>query len=115
AELTAELLNTIFWPNSPLHDLGVVVSNGRVTYAGVQFPLAESGDLEKELGSRHRAAVGMSQETDAVVLVVSEETGDISIAERGQLIRKLSPDTLRGLLAELLGRGGGSPTFRKAA
>jgi diadenylate cyclase len=115
AELTAELLNTIFWPNSPLHDLGVVVSNGRITYAGVQVPLAESGDLEKELGSRHRAAVGMSQETDAVVLVVSEETGDISIAERGQLLRKLTPETLRGLLSELLGRAESPRTFRKAA
>jgi diadenylate cyclase len=105
AELSADLLNTIFWPNSPLHDLGVIVSQGRVAYAGVQFPLAESGELERELGSRHRAAVGMSQESDAVVLVVSEETGDISIAESGRLIRKLSPDSLRGLLNELLGRG----------
>ncbi len=104
-ELSAALLNTIFWPNSPLHDLGVVVSQGRIAYAGVQFPLAESGELERELGSRHRAAVGMSQESDAVVLVVSEETGDVSIAERGQLIRKLTPEGLRGLLAELLGRG----------
>ena len=107
ADLTAALLDTIFWPNSPLHDLGVVVSQGRVMWAGVQFPLAESGDLEKELGARHRAAVGMSQESDAVILVVSEETGDVSIAERGQLIRKLTPDGLRGLLAELLGGGGG--------
>ena len=107
ADLTAELLNTIFWPNSPLHDLGVVISNGRIMYAGVQFPMAESGELEKELGARHRAAVGMSQESDAVVLVVSEETGDVSIAERGQLIRKLTPDALRDLLTELLGGGGG--------
>ena len=114
ADLTSELLNTIFWPNSPLHDLGVVVSQGRVAYAGVQFPLAESGDLERELGSRHRAAVGMSQESDAVVLVVSEETGDVSIAERGQLIRKLTPEGLRGLLNELLG-GGHSNSFRQAA
>jgi diadenylate cyclase len=107
ADLSADLLNTIFWPNSPLHDLGVVVSQGRIAYAGVQFPLAESGELERELGSRHRAAVGMSQESDAVVLVVSEETGDISIAESGKLIRKLTPEALRGLLTELLGGGGG--------
>ena len=114
ADLTSDLLNTIFWPNSPLHDLGVVISQGRVAYAGVQFPLAESGDLERELGSRHRAAVGMSQESDAVVLVVSEETGDVSIAERGQLIRKLTPEGLRGLLNELLGGGANNP-FRQAA
>jgi len=113
ADLTADLVNTIFWPNSPLHDLGVIVSGGRVMYAGVQFPMAESGELERELGARHRAAVGMSQETDAVVLVVSEETGDVSIAERGQLIRKLTPEGLRGLLGELLGRG--ERTFRQAA
>jgi diadenylate cyclase len=105
AELSADLLNTIFWPNSPLHDLGVIVSGGRIVFAGVQFPMAESGELERELGARHRAAVGMSQESDAVVLVVSEETGDVSIAERGQLIRKLTPEGLRGLLTELLGRG----------
>ena len=104
AQLTADLLNTIFWPNSPLHDLGVIVSGGRLAYAGVQFPMAESGELERELGARHRAAVGMSQDSDAVVLVVSEETGDVSIAERGQLIRKLTPEGLRGLLLDLLGR-----------
>ncbi|HZN64784.1 MAG TPA: diadenylate cyclase CdaA [Tepidisphaeraceae bacterium] len=115
ADLTSELLNTIFWPNSPLHDLGVIISQGRVAYAGVQFPLAESGDLERELGSRHRAAVGMSQESDAVVLVVSEETGDVSIAERGQLIRKLTPEGLRGLLGELLGGGASGAEMRKAA
>jgi diadenylate cyclase len=103
ADLSADLLNTIFWPNSPLHDLGVVVSQGRIAYAAVQFPLAEAGELERELGSRHRAAVGMSQESDAVVIVVSEETGDISIAESGKLIRRLTPDALRGLLGHLLG------------
>lgn len=105
ADLSAPLLNSIFYPNSPLHDLGVVVSGGRIAYAGVQFPLAESGELERELGSRHRAAVGMSQETDAVVLVVSEETGDMSLAERGVLIRKLTPEALREMLVELLGAG----------
>ncbi|MGD0461883.1 MAG: diadenylate cyclase CdaA [Tepidisphaeraceae bacterium] len=115
ADLSADLLNTIFWPNSPLHDLGVVVSQGRIAYAGVQFPLAESGELERELGSRHRAAVGVSQESDAVVIVVSEETGDISIAESGKLFRKLTPEGLRGLLSDLLGGGGGErrPFFRR--
>lgn len=102
AELSAALLNTIFWPNSPLHDLGVIISQGRVMFAGVQFPLAESGDIDRELGSRHRAAVGMSQESDAVVIVVSEETGDISVADRGRLLRKLTPDALRTLLIESL-------------
>ena len=115
AKLTADLLNTIFWPNSPLHDLGVVVIGGRIAYAGVQFPMAESGELERELGARHRAAVGMSQDSDAVVLVVSEETGDVSIAERGQLIRKLTPEGLRGLLLELLGKGERAGFFRQAA
>jgi diadenylate cyclase len=109
ADLSTPLLNSIFYPNSPLHDLGVIVSGGRIMYAGAQFPLAESGELERELGSRHRAAVGMSQESDAVVLVVSEETGDVSIAERGILIRKLTPDALRDMLQELLGgRGDGT-------
>lgn len=110
AELSAPLLNAIFWPNSPLHDLGVVVISGRVAFAGCQFPLAESGELERELGSRHRAAVGMSQETDAVVLVVSEETGDISIAERGVLLRKLTPEAVHDMLGELLGRSDYRPS-----
>jgi diadenylate cyclase len=115
ADLSSDLLDTIFWPNSPLHDLGVVVSQGRIAYAGVQFPLAESGELERELGSRHRAAVGMSQDSDAVVIVVSEETGDISIAESGKLFRKLTPEGLRGLLTDLLGGGGGEhrPFFKR--
>lgn len=116
AELSAALLNTIFWPNSPLHDLGVIVSNGRIRYAGVQFPLAESDELERELGSRHRAAVGMSQETDALVLVVSEETGDISVADRGRLMRKLTPEALRAMLSELLNRStANGAVARKAA
>lgn len=114
ADLSAALLNTIFFPNTELHDLGVVISQGRVAYAGVQFPMAEGGDLERELGARHRAAVGLSQETDAVVLVVSEETGDISIAERGRLIRKLTTEGLRGLLTELLGRRDITPVRRAA-
>lgn len=102
AELSAELLMTIFWPGSALHDLGVVIQSGRVLAAGCQFPLVESEELEQTFGSRHRAAVGMSQESDAVVVVVSEETGIISIAERGRLLRPLTVESLRTTLTEML-------------
>jgi diadenylate cyclase len=114
ADVSAPLLNTIFYPNSPLHDLGVIISQGRIAFAGVQFPLAEEGTIERELGSRHRAGVGLSAETDAIVVIVSEQSGDVSIAERGTLLRKLTPDALRGLLQELLG-GGGEGTLKKTS
>jgi len=104
ATLTPELLNTIFWPGSMLHDMGVVVRNGKLAAAGVQFPLAEGNDLSPELGARHRAALGLSQETDAVVVIVSEETGTISVAENGRLIRNLTIEGLESLLVELLAR-----------
>ena len=106
AEVSGPLIQTIFWPNTALHDLGMIISNGRIAYAGVQFPLAESGDLPKELGSRHRAGVGLSAETDALVVIVSEETGDISIAERGKLYRRRSVEQLRNDLAERMIHGG---------
>jgi len=95
AIVTQELLNTIFWPGSALHDMGVIIRGNRLVAAGVQFPLAEGQNFSSELGSRHRAALGLSQETDALVLVVSEETGTISIAERGQMVRNLSVERLR--------------------
>lgn len=98
AMVTAELLETIFWPGSALHDLGVVIHADRIVAAGCQFPLAESGEIDRALGSRHRAAVGMSQETEAIVIVVSEETGTISVAIRGRLRRALNPESLRELL-----------------
>lgn len=98
ADITEQLIASIFWPNSPLHDLGMIIAEGRIMWAGVQLPLAESTDLDRELGSRHRAALGMSQETDAMVIVVSEETGAVSVAERGQLYRKLSIEQLRDTL-----------------
>lgn len=100
AEISRQLLNTLFWPGTALHDMGVVIRGDRVVSAGVQFPLAESGDLEQELGSRHRAAVGLSSEADALIIVVSEETGTISVAERGRLTRGLSIDDLRSVLSE---------------
>jgi len=104
AVLSSELLNTIFWPGSILHDMGVVIRSGKLSAAGVQFPLAESEDVSPELGSRHRAALGLAQETDAVVVVVSEETGVITVAENGRLIRNLTIEGLESLLLELLAK-----------
>lgn len=100
SEVTKELLNTIFWPGSALHDMGVIIRGDRIAAAGAQFPLAEGESLPQELGSRHRAAIGLSQEADALVIVVSEETGTISVAERGELTRNLTVDDLRPILSK---------------
>ncbi|HHH76092.1 MAG TPA: TIGR00159 family protein [Phycisphaerae bacterium] len=102
AGLTVNLLNAIFYPGSALHDMGVIINHGRIAAAGCQLPLAESDDVDASLGSRHRAALGLCQETDAVVLVVSEETGRISIAHQGQLHIGLVGDNLREMLMGLL-------------
>ena len=102
AALTAELLNTLFYPGSALHDMGVVIQGGRVSAAGVQFPLAESSISDRSLGSRHRAALGLAEECDAVVIVVSEETGRISLAYDGQLSVGVPLDQLQDLLRALL-------------
>jgi len=102
AEVSAPLLNTIFYPGSLLHDMGVVVRNGRIAAAGCQFPLAESEDVDQSLGSRHRAALGLAQDSDAVVIVVSEETGRVSLAYEGQLYIGLDLKNLRELLINLL-------------
>lgn len=102
ALVTAELLETIFWPGTTLHDLGVIIREDRIVAAGCQFPLTESGEVERSLGSRHRAAIGMSQEADVVVVVVSEETGTISVALHGRLRRALSLDALRAILVKEL-------------
>ena len=113
AEISKELINTVFWPGSALHDMGVVIQGDRVVAAGVQFPLAEGEQFSSELGSRHRAAIGLSQETDALVIVVSEETGAISLAERGQLIRNLSISGLRTLMVRGLGQMNLPPEIEK--
>ena len=98
SDITQALLQTIFWPGSSLHDMGVVIRGDRILAAGVQFPLAEGEGIPQELGSRHRAAIGLSQESDALILVVSEETGTLSVAQRGELKRGLSLEDLRSLL-----------------
>ena len=105
ARVTSSLINTIFYPGSPLHDMGVVIRNSRIAAAGCQFPLAESDEVDASLGSRHRAALGLSQDTDAVVLVISEETGRVSIAVEGQLYVGLELDGLREMLTGLLKPG----------
>ena len=104
AQLTPNTLNSIFYPGSALHDLGVVISDGRIAAAGCQFPLAESEEVDPSLGSRHRAALGLAQDSDAVVLVASEETGRISLACEGQLYIGLEPESLRDMLLQLLAR-----------
>ncbi len=102
AELSAPLLNTLFYQGTQLHDMGVIVQGGRIAAAGCQFPLAESEDADASLGTRHRAALGLAQETDAVLIVISEETGRISVASEGQLHIGLETDALHELLRATL-------------
>ncbi|MDD2239447.1 MAG: diadenylate cyclase CdaA [Kiritimatiellae bacterium] len=98
--VTAELLATIFFPNTPLHDGGVIISGNRIRAAACVFPLS-TRDIGK-IGTRHRAAVGISEETDSVVIVVSEQTGAISLAYKGRLIRGLDDTRLRRILSSVL-------------
>jgi diadenylate cyclase len=96
ADLSAELLTTVFTPYSPLHDGAVIVKRDRIANAGsVILRLSESPAVDRSLGTRHRAALGLSEETDALVVVISEETGQISLAHQGRLYRGLRPDELR--------------------
>ncbi len=113
ANVTTGLLNTIFYPGSALHDMGVIIREGRIAAAGCQFPLAESEEVDPSLGSRHRAALGLAKECDAVVLVVSEETGRVSIAHEGQLYLGIGIDNLRDVLLTLL--AGPKPLQRRKA
>jgi diadenylate cyclase len=102
ARISAELLRTIFTSYTPLHDGAVIVRDERVVAAGCILPLSADETLGKDLGTRHRAALGLSEETDAIVVVVSEETGIISMAAEGQLKRGLKIDELRGALVKAL-------------
>jgi diadenylate cyclase len=105
AELSSRLLQTIFFPGSALHDLAVLIKGRTVSAAGVQLPLAEAAEMpDPSLGSRHRAAVGLSKECDAIVVVVSEETGSIRLAERGHLSEPLAVDQLKEQLEKRLTR-----------
>jgi diadenylate cyclase len=94
-EVSAEMLQSIFYPNSPLHDGAVIVRGNRIVAAGCLLPLPEEGSVRERLGTRHRAALGLSLASDALVLVVSEETGNISVIEEGKISRNLDSDSLR--------------------
>lgn len=105
AEVSDRLLRSIFFPGSALHDLAVVIRGSRIQAAGVQLPLAEPSEMpSSDLGSRHRAAVGVTKDSDAIVIVVSEETGSMRIAERGRLSKPLSTEELRSELECRMGR-----------
>jgi len=102
AKVDSRLLSSIFWPNNPLHDLGVVIRGDRILAASVQFPLAEEGALPTKYGSRHRAAVGLTVESDCIVVVVSEETGAIAITEYGRMESEIPRDDFKETLARRL-------------
>jgi diadenylate cyclase len=98
-EISAEFLQTIFFPNSPLHDGAVIVRGNRIIAAGCLLPLPEEGIVRERLGTRHRAALGLSLASDALVLVVSEETGSISVIEEGKITRNLDGESLRRVVS----------------
>lgn len=102
--VTPELLTSIFFPQTPLHDGGVIIRGDRIVSAGCVFPLTQRTELSKSLGMRHRAAIGLTEETDAVVIVVSEETGAISVAYRGRLSRGIDEGRLHRIVASILSR-----------
>ena len=102
AEISSELLISIFFPRNPLHDGGVIIQGNKITSAGAVFPISLNGKINKKLGTRHRAALGISEESDCIAIVVSEETGKISMAINGMLNYNLSLDDARMLLIEEL-------------
>jgi diadenylate cyclase len=100
-DVTAELLMNIFVPNTPLHDGAVIIRNDKIMAAGCYLPLTENPNLSKELGTRHRAGLGITEQSDAIAIIVSEETGVISVAKDGKLSRYLDSKTLRTMLKDI--------------
>ena len=101
-EATPEMLETIFFPNNAIHDGGVIIKGDRISKAACIFPLTQRQDLSKSIGTRHRAAIGLTEETDALVVVVSEESGAISYAYKGQFVRGVTLEALRAFLTSVL-------------
>ncbi len=102
ADVTSELLINIFIPKTPLHDGALVIRNNKIEAASCFLPLSQNPNLSKELGTRHRAGLGVSEESDAVVIIVSEETGNISLAIKGELLFNISPESMQNRLKKLL-------------
>ena len=102
AEISPQMLVNVFVPKTPLHDGAVIISNNKIIAAACILPLADDKDIAKELGTRHRAAIGISKESDAISVVVSEETGKISIAKDGTLIADVKEDALKRILIKNL-------------
>ena len=102
ALVSTDLLEAIFTPNNPLHDGGIVIQNRRIAAAGCLFPLTHNQDLSRIFGTRHRAALGLSEETDAIILIVSEERRDISLVYQGKLHKDLSRDDLASKIKEII-------------
>jgi diadenylate cyclase len=101
-EATPEMLETIFFPNNAIHDGGVIIKGDRISRAACIYPLTRRQDLSRSMGTRHRAAIGLSEETDAVIVVVSEESGAISYAYKGELVRGVTLEELRAFLSSIL-------------
>jgi len=101
ATVSAELIKTLFWPGTPLHDGAVIIRQQRIVSAGCLFPLTDNPQLSTELGTRHRAGVGITEESDAAVIIVSEQTGQVSLAVGGTLQRNIDERSLRRALEEL--------------
>jgi diadenylate cyclase len=104
-EISQELLLTIFFPKTPLHDGGIIIRDDRIIAAACIFPVSQREDLDRTLGLRHRAGLGITEESDAIAIVVSEETGSVSICHRGKFERGVKPGHFEKRLAELLLRG----------
>lgn len=103
AQITTELLQSIFHPSSPLHDGAIIIAHGRIASAGVFLPISLSKELSRAFGTRHRAAIGITEETDAIAVVISEERGTVAVVESGQLIPVADADDLRARLQERVG------------
>ncbi len=102
SDVTVEMIGTVFFPNTPLHDGAMIIKKDRIWAAGCFLPLSQNFEISRELGTRHRAALGLSEVSDAIVVVVSEETGKISVVEDGQMLRGLTPEELKTRLLTAL-------------